>query len=181
MVSHMRRHSPRGRAGGSPIATVLANSTVQMTRESRIRALEATQVAGEGEIAARGVDMIHRGAHARDRRPGGCPWAGRISRMPVFPRSTPMATATASAPNKATYRQLYIDGQWTDATGGKRLAVINPATEETIAEVAFGTREDCKKAIAAAKQAMIGWAKLTSWDRAKVLKKTADLVREGAD
>src|SRR3954467_1840703 len=80
-----------------------------------------------------------------------------------------------------TYRQLYIDGQWTDATGGKRLAVINPATEETIAEVAFGTREDCKRAIAAAKQAMVGWMKLTSWDRAKILKKTADLMRERAD
>src|SRR3954469_1993223 len=88
-----------------------------------------------------------------------------------------MATAT----DRTAYRQLYIDGQWTDATGGKRLAVINPATEETIAEVAFGTREDCKRAIAAAKQAMVGWAKLTTWDRAKVLKKTADLMRERAD
>jgi succinate-semialdehyde dehydrogenase/glutarate-semialdehyde dehydrogenase len=92
-----------------------------------------------------------------------------------------MATATAAAPAKANYRQLYIDGQWVDATGGKRLAVINPATEETIAEVAFGTREDCKRAVAAAKQAMPGWAKLTAWDRAKVLKKTADLMRDRAD
>ncbi|HEX3150606.1 MAG TPA: NAD-dependent succinate-semialdehyde dehydrogenase [Gemmataceae bacterium] len=89
-----------------------------------------------------------------------------------------MATATT---DQTTYRQLYIDGQWVDATGGKRLAVVNPATEETIAEVAFGTREDCKRAIAAAKQAMVGWAKLTSWDRAKVLKKTAELMRERAD
>jgi succinate-semialdehyde dehydrogenase / glutarate-semialdehyde dehydrogenase len=88
-----------------------------------------------------------------------------------------MATTT----DRTTYRQLFIDGQWVDATGGKRLAVTNPATEETIAEVAFGTREDCRRAIAAAKQAMIGWAKLTSWDRAKVLKKTADLMRERAD
>src|SRR5436190_19863075 len=91
-----------------------------------------------------------------------------------------MATATASAPS-TTYRQLYIDGQWTDGAGGKRLAVINPATEEAIAEVAFGTREDCKKAIAAAHRAMPGWARLTAWDRAKVLKKTAELMRERAD
>ncbi len=59
--------------------------------------------------------------------------------------------------------------------------MINPANEETIAEVAFGTREDCKKAIAAAKHAMVGWSKFTSWDRAKVLKKTAELMRERAD
>jgi succinate-semialdehyde dehydrogenase/glutarate-semialdehyde dehydrogenase len=92
-----------------------------------------------------------------------------------------MATATASPPSTASYRQLYIDGQWIDASNGKRMAVINPATEETIAEVAFGTRDDCRRAIAAAKQAMVGWAKLTSWERGKVLKKTADLMRERAD
>jgi succinate-semialdehyde dehydrogenase/glutarate-semialdehyde dehydrogenase len=89
--------------------------------------------------------------------------------------------ATATAPSTGTYRQLYIDGQWVDATGGKRQNVINPATEEAISEVAFGTRDDCKRAIAAAKTAMPGWAKLTSWDRAKILKKTADLMRERAD
>jgi succinate-semialdehyde dehydrogenase/glutarate-semialdehyde dehydrogenase len=92
-----------------------------------------------------------------------------------------MASATVSSPSAKSYRQLYIDGQWVDGSGGKRLAVINPATEETIAEVAFGTRDDCRMAIAAAKQAMIGWAKATSWERAKVLKKTADLMRERAD
>src|SRR5688500_11914131 len=102
--------------------------------------------------------------------------------MPVsHPGAASMATATAAAPSTGTYRQLYIDGQWTDAGNGKRLAVINPATEEAIAEVAFGTREDCKKAVAAAQRALPGWAKLTSWDRAKVLKKTADLMRERAD
>ncbi len=87
----------------------------------------------------------------------------------------------SSAPSTGTYRQLYIDGQWVDATGGKRLAVTNPATEETIGEVAFGTREDCRRAIEAAHRAMPAWARLTSWDRAKVLKKTADLMRERAD
>ena len=45
---------------------------------------------------------------------------------------------------------MYIDGHWSDAIGRKRLDVINPATEETVARVAFGDREDCKKAIDAA-------------------------------
>ena len=88
---------------------------------------------------------------------------------------------SAVALSTGTYRQLYIDGQWVDAVGGKRLAVTNPANEETIGEVAFGGREDCRRAVAAAKVAMVGWAKLTSWDRAKILKKTADLMRERAD
>src|SRR3954471_305815 len=86
-----------------------------------------------------------------------------------------MATATA------TLGKMLIDGKWCEAENGQTLGVTNPATEETIRDVAYGSRKDCKRAIAAAKQAMTGWAKLTSWDRAKVLKKTADLMRERAD
>ena len=78
-------------------------------------------------------------------------------------------------------RQLYINGQWRDSSTGERYDVINPATEETIAEVAWGTREDCKAAIDAAYKAMPAWMKLTPYDRAKVLKKTGDLLRERAD
>jgi succinate-semialdehyde dehydrogenase / glutarate-semialdehyde dehydrogenase len=91
------------------------------------------------------------------------------------------ATATPSAVPPVKNRQLYINGEWCDSSSGKKLAVENPATEETIAEVAFGTREDCKRAISAASEAMKSWMKLTPYDRAKVLKKTADLMRERAD
>jgi len=77
--------------------------------------------------------------------------------------------------------QMFIDGKWIDAIGGKRYGVINPATEEVIAEVAFGGTADCAKAIDAASKAMPAWMKLTAYDRAKVLKKTADLMRERAD
>ncbi len=78
-------------------------------------------------------------------------------------------------------RQLYINGEWCNSTSGKTIAVENPATEETIAEVSSGGREDCKRAVAAAAEAMKSWMKLTPYDRAKVLKKTADLMRERAD
>ena len=85
-----------------------------------------------------------------------------------------MTTAT-------TYRPFYINGQWCDSISGKRYSVTNPATEESIAEVAFGSRDDCRKAIAAAAKAMPAWMKTTAYDRAKILKKTADLMRERAD
>jgi len=78
-------------------------------------------------------------------------------------------------------RQLFINGEWVDAASKKKLAVENPATEETIAEVSSGGREDCKRAVAAASEAMKSWMKLTPYDRAKVLKKTADFMRERAD
>ncbi len=80
-----------------------------------------------------------------------------------------------------TNRQLFIDGAWCEAASGKKLAVTNPATEETIAEVSFGGGVDCQRAIAAASAAMKSWMKVTAYDRAKVLKKTADLMRERAD
>lgn len=95
--------------------------------------------------------------------------------------ATATATSTPAGLSTGTYRQLYIDGQWGDASNGKRLTVINPATEGGIGEVAFGSRADCKRAVEAAHKAMPAWMKLTSWDRAKILKKTADLMRERAD
>jgi succinate-semialdehyde dehydrogenase/glutarate-semialdehyde dehydrogenase len=76
---------------------------------------------------------------------------------------------------------MYIDGKWTDAIGGKRYGVINPATEGIITEVSSGGTADCAKAIDAAAKAMPAWMKLTPYDRAKVLKKTGDLMRERAD
>jgi succinate-semialdehyde dehydrogenase/glutarate-semialdehyde dehydrogenase len=88
-------------------------------------------------------------------------------------------TATVTPPVKN--RQLFIDGAWCDSASGKKLVVINPATEETIAEVALGTRADCNRAIKSAAEAMKSWMKLTAYDRAKVLKKTAELMRERAD
>ena len=86
-----------------------------------------------------------------------------------------MATATATA------QRMYIDGQWCDGASGKTIGVINPATEEVICEMAFGSREDTKRALEAAAKAMPAWMKLTAFDRAKVLKKTGDLMRERAD
>jgi succinate-semialdehyde dehydrogenase/glutarate-semialdehyde dehydrogenase len=86
-----------------------------------------------------------------------------------------MATATT------TQKKMFIDGKWCDADSGKTLGVINPATEEVLAEVAYGGRAETRRALEAAHRAMQSWMKLTSWDRAKVLKKTAELMRERAD
>src|SRR5437764_1411944 len=89
-----------------------------------------------------------------------------------------MTTATASA---APARRLFIDGKWCDADNGRTLKITNPATEEVVAEVAYGGRAETRRAVEAAAKAMPAWMKLTPYDRAKVLKKTADLMRERAD
>ncbi len=86
-----------------------------------------------------------------------------------------MATATA------TLKKMFIDGKWVEADNGRTLGVINPATEEVIADIAYGGRAETRRALEAAHRALQGWMKLTSWDRAKILKKTADLMRDRAD
>src|SRR5438309_9823560 len=88
-----------------------------------------------------------------------------------------MTTATATA----TLKRMYIDGKWCDADSGRTLGVVNPATEEVLAEIAYGGRAETRRALEAAQRALPGWMKLTAWDRAKVLKKTAELMRERID
>src|SRR6185312_9026467 len=71
--------------------------------------------------------------------------------------------------------------KWCDADNGRTLSVINPATEEVLAEMAYGGRAETRRALEAAHRAMPAWMKLTAWDRAKILKKTGELMRERAD
>ncbi len=49
--------------------------------------------------------------------------------------------------------RMYIDGRWTDGSGRQGLAVINPATQELLAEVPEGGVQDARNAIAAARRA----------------------------
>ncbi|MGC8642025.1 MAG: NAD-dependent succinate-semialdehyde dehydrogenase [Isosphaeraceae bacterium] len=91
-----------------------------------------------------------------------------------------MASATAVA--TADYpTQMFIDGQWSNAQDGKTLGVINPADESVLAQVAYGGRAETERAIAAAARAFPTWRALSVYDRAKILKKTGDLMRDRAD
>src|SRR5438128_1496877 len=76
---------------------------------------------------------------------------------------------------------MYIDGKWCEADNRRTLGIINPATEEVIEEIAYGGRAETRRALEAAQRAMPSWMKQSAWDRAKILKKTADLMRERCD
>src|SRR5579885_1693919 len=104
----------------------------------------------------------------------GAPRGVRIVRHEEEPL---MATAVASD----LKTQMYIDGAWCDARDGRTLSVINPADESVIAEVAHGGRADADRAIEAAARAFPAWRAVSVSERAKVLKKTAELLRERAD
>jgi len=88
-----------------------------------------------------------------------------------------MAAAVATSQTS----QMYIDGAWCDSASRKTLAVINPADESIVAEVAYGGIEEAERAISAAARAFPEWRAASVYDRARVLKKTAELMRERAD
>lgn len=87
-----------------------------------------------------------------------------------------MTTTIADFPTR-----MFIDGHWCEADSGKTLAVINPANESVISEVAYGTRAEADRAIESASRAFPAWRALSVYDRSKILKKTAELMRERAD
>ncbi len=76
-------------------------------------------------------------------------------------------------------RQL-IDGAWVDAADGGRWQVIEPATEDVVADVPFGGAADVDRAIAAAERALPGWRAQTAYQRGDVLLRAAALLRERA-
>ncbi|MCI4666179.1 MAG: NAD-dependent succinate-semialdehyde dehydrogenase [Neomegalonema sp.] len=73
----------------------------------------------------------------------------------------------------------YIDGAWTGAE--TRFPVSDPATGDVIAEVADLTRDDAKRAVAAAKSAQGAWAARTAKDRSDILRRWADLMMAAQD
>lgn len=89
--------------------------------------------------------------------------------------------ATATAPTTTAGTRMFIDGRWCDADDGRTLAVINPADETTIAEVAYGGPAEANRAVDAAARAMPAWRAQTVYERAKILKATADNLRRRAD
>ncbi|MGH9942889.1 MAG: aldehyde dehydrogenase family protein, partial [Pyrinomonadaceae bacterium] len=85
--------------------------------------------------------------------------------------------STAPAAETPRRYQLFIDGQWVDAESGKTFTTPNPATGETLAEVAEGDRADVDKAVAAARRAFEGkWSRLSARDRGRLLYKLAQLI-----
>ena len=77
-----------------------------------------------------------------------------------------------------TYK-LFIDGQWVDSESGKTFKTPNPATGETLAEVAEADKADVDKAVAAARRAFEGkWSKMSARDRGRLLYKLSQLIEQ---
>lgn len=77
--------------------------------------------------------------------------------------------------------QLFIDGQWRDAKGGKTIDVVNPATEEVIGKIAHAEKADLDDALAAAEKGFKVWRDVSVLERHGIMKRAASILRERAD
>jgi aldehyde dehydrogenase (NAD+) len=79
-------------------------------------------------------------------------------------------------------KQLLIGGAWQDAASGKTMPVVNPATEEVIAEVAAAGKADVDAAVAAARAAFTGpWGQMSARERGRLVWKLGERLMEKVD
>lgn len=76
---------------------------------------------------------------------------------------------------------LYIDGEWLNGSGRKSEDVVNPATGKTLAALPHASKADLDRALDVAEKAFESWRNTTPYERSKLMRKAADLVRERAD
>lgn len=77
--------------------------------------------------------------------------------------------------------QLLIDGKWRAGSGGRSIPVMDPATARPIGQVAWAERADLDSALAAAERGFAVWRKVSPYDRAKLMRKAAELLRTRAE
>jgi len=77
--------------------------------------------------------------------------------------------------------QLFVGGEWRDATGGATLNVEDPSTGETIATVADATPEDAASALDAACGVQAEWAAHPPRERGEILRRAYEAIVERAD
>jgi succinate-semialdehyde dehydrogenase/glutarate-semialdehyde dehydrogenase len=91
------------------------------------------------------------------------------------------ATADETRVVQGVKTQLFIGGEWRDAADGGTLPVEDPATGETIAEVADATSADADAALQAAADAFPMWRNVAPRERGDILRRAYDLITERTD
>src|SRR6201991_4342097 len=99
-----------------------------------------------------------------------------------------MAVAVAAESKAEAFvrseHRLLIDGRWVESASGETFATINPATEETLTEVAHGQAADIELAVKAARKAFADdspWRRMNASDRGRMIWKISELIEENAD
>ena len=73
--------------------------------------------------------------------------------------------------------KFYIDGAWVDPVAPSSLGIVNPATEETFAQISLGSREDVDRAATAARRAFATYSRVSVEERLAYLRKIIEGFR----
>ncbi len=73
---------------------------------------------------------------------------------------------------------LFIDGQWVEAQAGERFDISDPGTREVVGSASLGRRADAVRALEAADRAFPVWSRTSAYERGRILRRAADLIRE---
>ena len=92
-----------------------------------------------------------------------------------------MTSPLAHLSTAGRLERMFIDGEWTLPERATRSAVVDPSTEEPIAEIALGGSADVDTAVAAARRAFAGWAATSPENRAQFLDRIHALILERAE
>jgi acyl-CoA reductase-like NAD-dependent aldehyde dehydrogenase len=76
---------------------------------------------------------------------------------------------------------MYVAGAWVESESGSRIEAASPATGETIGSVPKGTRDDARRAIAAANAAAREWAGRSAFERAAAMERVAQIIEQRRD
>src|SRR4249919_2713340 len=98
-----------------------------------------------------------------------------------------MTTATQKSrtvkPPRVKDQPLFIGGKWQDSVSGKTFPTLNPATGETICQIAEGDKADVDLAVKAARKAFEEgpWPKMNASERGRLINKLADLIEQNRE
>src|SRR3954452_6140083 len=97
----------------------------------------------------------------------------------VAAKKTPAAPRAPQVKDQA----MFIGGKWVDSVSGKTFPTVNPATGETICQVAEGDKADVELAVKAARRAFEDgpWRKMNASERGRLLNRLADLIEQNKD
>ena len=73
--------------------------------------------------------------------------------------------------------ELWIDGQWRQGSTGVTEPVLNPATEEILAELPHASEADLDEALGAAERSFREWRAVNPYKRSALLHRVADLLQ----
>ena len=94
----------------------------------------------------------------------------------------PAAKPSIKMPRVKAKESMLIGGKWVDSVSGKTFATLNPASGETICQVAEGDKADVDLAVKAARKAFDSgpWSRLSAAERGRLMHKLADLIERDA-